>query len=638
MKKIIIGLFFCFAYHFGFSQLFVKSGSYMYVSNTLLYTKGDVELDGSSNLYLRKEGQLLQGGTTANGVNKGTGTLSVFQEGTVNNYAYNYWCSPVGNVSSTSTGNRDFGISLLNVPTNSPTPTIGFTPATITTSTYNGSCSTGAMTIAAYWIYTFHTPSTSYTGWTYSGPATNISAGRGFSMKGVAGDDLTDVGETDVNNPDLGPNKDNQRYDFRGKPNDGDISIAVEGDKFTLTGNPYPSAMDLNQFFDGNPNLDGKAYYWVQDKTINSHNLTAYSGGYSTYNFADADVFANSGSTSGYIFTDAVFTNYDLGGNPISVPIPPAGTYANKGRFAPIGQGFMVKGATGVPGGSTATLKNTYRVFVKEGTGNDSVFQRNANASPATDFGFYGDIPNLSGIDFTQVSKAPPPHIKINSTLNGSAVRQLAIGFRNNSLDGVDRSDAKSPDTASNLPIDAYMVLGNQEYTQSVTSFNINKRFAIGFKNNGTTIASYKVQVYEFVNFDAAEHVYLYDGETGLYHDIKDNFYEVTLAPGVYNNRFEVTFTNTLLGVDANMADSFVIVQNNPNQQLAISNPNLFDVKAVALYDISGKLVVNKENLGAQSYYHLSTSLLSEGVYVVKLQTADNKSITQKIIVKKKNN
>ena len=629
------------------AQLFVKTGSFIFNKASSVYVKGNIQLDGTSNFYLRNEGQLLQG-TTSTSTNTGTGKISVFQEGTVNNYCYNYWCSPVGGATALTSGNEPFGITMFNVPTGDSGHIISNSAGT-TFSTYNGTSSTEALTIAAYWIYTYHIPSTNYInindgngGWTQSGNTSNISAGRGFSMKGVSGDDLTYAGETTYNNASTGSDKDNQRYDFRGKPNDGDITIDVKRDKYTLTGNPYPSAIDLNLFFDGNPNLDGKAYYWEQDKTIASHSIAAYSGGYSTYNFANADVSANpdsGGSTSGYIYTAAVFVNYDLAGNPINVPAPPSGTYVNKGRFAPIGQGFMVKGASILPVNTTvtATMKNSYRVFVKEGSANESVFQKSGNATTSSDFDFYDDILNVAGIDYTQISKAPPPHIKINSTLNSSAVRQVAIGFRSNSLDGVDRADAKSPDTQSNLPIDVYMVLNNEEYVHSVTSFDINKRFPIGFKNNGQTVATYKIQVAEFVNFDAAEDVYLYDGLTNNYYNIKNNYYELTLAPGVYNNRFEITFLNTTLGLDDNLSSNFVIVQNNSNQLLSIANPNLLDVKSVILYDILGKSIFDKVNLGANSSYEFSTSSLSEGVYVVKLITADNKSLGQKIIVRKSN-
>jgi len=608
------------------AQLYVKTGSFIYNKDSSVFVKGALELNGTGNFYLRKDGQLLQG-TTSTSTNTGTGKLSLFQEGTVHNFAYNYWSSPVGLATNLTTGNEPFGITLLNRPTTN----VDSTPIT-TTGSYNGTTSNSSLNIASYWIFKYPTPSTSYTAWVQSGATSNIVAGQGFTMKGTSGTDSTViVDETQsMNNPGS-----KQRYDFRGKPNDGNIDIVVEGDKYTLTGNPYPSALDLNKFFDDNPNLDGKAYFWVQDPTIMSHNLTSYSGGYATYNFADAAV----GASVGYIYTAATLVNYDLGGNPLTLPNPPGfipPTIA--GRFAPIGQGFMVMGKSGVPANSTATFKNVHRAFVKEGT--TSVFQKSGNSttSEPTDYGFYGELLNVAGTDYTTISKAPPPHIKINSTLNGSAIRQVAIGFKPGSIDGVDRADAKSPNTQSNLPIDMYMVLDNTEYIHSVTTFDINKRFPIGFKNTGTGLATFKVQVAELVNFNAAEKVYLYDGLTGVYTNIRSQYVELNLAPGVYNNRFEITFKDAAaLGLEDNLSNNFIVVQNNSNQLLSISNPNALDVKSVALFDILGKQLFNKVNLGTNTTYEFPTSNLSDGVYVVQLQTTDNKSLSQKIIVKRNN-
>ena len=65
-----------------------------------------------------------------------------------------------------------------------------------------------------------------YSEWIHVQSATSINPGEGFTMKGTAG------------------SGDAQRYDFRGKPNNGTISVSVENNQFTLTGNPYPSALD----------------------------------------------------------------------------------------------------------------------------------------------------------------------------------------------------------------------------------------------------------------------------------------------------------------------------------------------------------------------------------------------------------
>ena len=57
---------------------------------------------------------LIQGtGTTGN---SGVGELSVYQSGNTNQWAYNYWCSPVGNNSS-SLGNESARINLIDEAT-----------------------------------------------------------------------------------------------------------------------------------------------------------------------------------------------------------------------------------------------------------------------------------------------------------------------------------------------------------------------------------------------------------------------------------------------------------------------------------------------------------------------------------------
>jgi hypothetical protein len=125
----------------------------------------------------------------------------------------------------------------------------------------------------------------------------------------------------------------------------------------------------------------------------------------------------------------------------------------------------------------------TYRVFKNEGVVNNSEFHRLASNGNATaDYGNYGEIPNVAGTDYTQINKAPTPHININASLNGQAVRQIAICFLPNAVDGVDLADSKSADTELNLPFDMYFYLDNKEYIHTTTSFDIHKTFPVGFK------------------------------------------------------------------------------------------------------------------------------------------------------------
>ena len=430
-------------------------------------------------------------------------------------------------------------------------------------------------------------------------------------MKGVSGTDATTVIGVQ-NNP---GNK--QRYDFRGKPNDGNVSVSVIGTagNMTLTGNPYPSAIDLNLFLtdiSNTPFIDGTALFWEHNPSIASHFLASYQGGYGVYN----------GTSS--VYTPAVFYAYDGAGNQTGTASTPMNMYQR--RFCPVGQGFMLRGTA--PG--TVQFKNSYRVFKNEGVASNSEFHRNSDPGTLADYGNYGNIPNVAGTDYTLISKAPTPHININGLLNNQALRQVALCFMADASDGVDLADSKSPDTNSNLPFDMYLYLGNSEYINSTTNFDINKRYPLGFKNN--VPATFKIKVADFINFEAVN-VYLYDRESQTYYDIKNSEYELTLPAGVNNSRFEVTFTNGALGLESLSADTFDIVQNNNSQKISISNPKLMDLKSVSLYDMGGKLIFNKTDLGSKSNYQFSTSGISDAVYIVKIVTSTNEDFGRKITV-----
>jgi hypothetical protein len=138
------------------------------------------------------------------------------------------------------------------------------------------------------------------------------------------------------------------------------------------------------------------------------------------------------------------------------------------------------------------------------------------------------------------------------------------------------------------------------------------------------------------LNFTSANAVYLHDKTTDLYHDIKNDFYDLTLPAGVNNTQFEITFkSNATLGIDETARQSFVVYQNNSTKNLTISNPLLLDLATCNLYDVAGKLIFNKKDLGANSSYTFSTSGLSDGIYIVKIATKDKIEVGQKIIIRR---
>jgi hypothetical protein len=562
-------------------DMYVKANTYVYVSNQDIYIKNGLELNAStSNFYLRNDGQLLQG-TTGVGANKGVGNLSVFQEGSVNNYQYSYWCSPVGNVGAATSVNNPFGIGLLG----RPTTVTATTPATILGSNnYDGTAS--PLGISPYWIYKF-TNNSLYSDWVQVGSGLTVNAGEGFTMKGSSGTDTTIVNGVQ-NNPD----GKHQRYDFKGKPNDGTINIPVLVGELTLTGNPYPSAIDLPAFLNAELNCTGVAYFWEQDKMVNSHYIADYRGGYATY----------SGSN---IYVPAIFYSYDGSGAEITSMTTPGNIYERK--YTPIGQGFMIEGLHN----GNVQMKNSYRVYVKEGAATLSQFEKRSNTKK------------------TNVTTVEMPQIRFNTLLDNGPISQMVLGFDPVSTENIDRAmDAASPNDG---PANNYFVINGGEYIINVLPFDIDKKIPIGFRNYAE--ANYKITVSVMENIPEVTNVFLHDKTTNLYYDIKNSFYDLTLPAGTYNNRYEITFANGTLGVDDVASKSFVVRQDNKNKNLIISNPLQLELATCSLYDVVGRLIFTKTKLGTDSTYTFPTSELSNGIYIVKLSTNDKNEMGQKIIV-----
>lgn len=598
MKKITLLIYIISIQSFG--QIYVGASTPVYVKNQVLFVKQDINLAANSNLYLRNLSQLVQG-TTGTSTNVGTGIVSIYQEGTADNFDYNYWCSPVG-INVAASGNQNFGITMLNRPTTSTAST----PATILPlANYDGSAN--PLSIASRWIYKL-TNANSYSQWVQVGTTTTIAPGEGFTMKGTSGSDAVDPEGTGiVNNPGTGA----QRYDFRGKPNDGNITVTVGANNAsTLTGNPYPSALHLNAFLLDplNNACTGIAYFWEQDKTVNSHLIAAYRGGYATYS---PGTLGSNG-----IYVPATFNSYNGDGSLNNV-----GTtfgLMRERKYAPIGQGFVIKGAAD----GTVTFRNSYRIFYKEGE-SLSHFEKPARNKTTAKSG------ETAKNEEAEASN-DIPHIRINAIINNQFTRQLALAFLPEATDGIDKGiDALSMD--NNFPNDAFFLLEGKNYVIQGINFDITKQIPLTVKAAAST--TLKFYIPEVINFDPSQNIFLYDAADGSFHNIKTGNYEVTIPQGVYPDRFKITFTNKGLGTNEETKNNFFIMQDNAARSLKASNPDLIQFKSFHLYDISGKTVRSKKNLGAEENYSFSTSGLSSGVYIATFLTAENKKISQKVII-----
>lgn len=606
LKKNIIAIGLFFLPFSLLAQLYVSANNFVFAKGEYVFVTKNLELkENNSNFYLRDNAQLLQGSSTED-KNKGMGTLSLFQQGSTNNFHYNYWCSPVG-LSNISEGNSAFGITQLKDITSLIT---SIDATQISMNNYDGTASP-TLSIAPLWINKLSKKS-GYSDWINVGYTATLLAGEGFTMKGTSG----------TNNFTVNGIKNNagsqQRYDFRGRPNNGDISIPIADQEFTLTGNPYPSAIDLSLFLQGNSNCTGIAYFWEQDKSTSTHFIADYKGGYGS--------FSPVSRLGTGVYIPATFYTYDGSGNSVAETGSPTGNSGK--RFLDIGQGFLIDGV----GTGSVLMKNEYRVYVKQAPipatgsrvkGYDKLKIKSGNMQ---------QIPSVSGFDYTKVSLLPTPQIRINTLMNNQGVRQLALAFDPAATDGIDHAmDAYSSGDSDQA--DAYFVIENSDFVINVLNFDINKKIAIGFRNNEE--ASYKLTVQEVINFTDTDEVYLHDKVNNKFFDIKNDFHELILPAGENNSQFEITFkSDSSLGIVDNKNERFIIYQDNSAKKLTIENPQAIELEICGLYDVAGKLIFLKKDLGSASSQQFSTAGLGDGIFIVKMITKDKEVVGKKIIIK----
>ncbi len=572
-----------------FSQLSVRNDAFIFIDDEIVFVEDDINLnEANSSVYLRNEAQVIQGtGITGN---SGVGELSVYQEANVDEYEYNYWCSPIGSKTSNSV-NNPFGITFLN----DATGLITSTPATVAHVTgYNSTSS--PLTIEPYWIWKF-IASDAYSGWVHVQGATSLNPGEGFTMKGTAGSGGA------------------QQYDFRGKPNNGTISVNVLHNHFTLVGNPYPSALDALAYIHDTENaavITGTLYFWEQNPNVNSHNLKAYDGGYASYTINAAGTVET--------YTAATFSTYD--GNGV---INGAGSGSPSGkrprRYIPIGQGFMVEGTAM----GTVKAKNSHRVYKKESIATDSTeFFKNSNTKKKIS-------KNINGF-----SKVPNDYkrFRLNVDFNNTYTRQLVETFHNSATESFDYGLESKINENDVLALDAHWLVDGKSYVAEALPFDATLRIPLAIKLNKES--QIRIRIADIQNFESEQPIYLVDTENNTFVDLKTQDFNINLEAKNYTNRFEIAFIENSLSTTETNFDDIKVFQNNNISELKISNPNALNIKGFSLFDVTGKEVQRRKILNVKKEYAFSTKSLNNGVYIVQINLDNNQVFNKKIMVTNK--
>ncbi len=578
-------------------------------SDSQLNVSWYLKLDGK--IDLEGESQLVQGADSQLDVTS-AGNIERDQQGTRDLFTYNYWSSPVG-VSNIVSNNNNYTLpNVLKDGTNAASPAA----ITFLTSGYNGAVGP-PLKIADYWIWKYaNQPANNYSSWQHVRSTGSILAGEGFTMKGVTNTSGNIVLE--------------QNYVLNGKPNNGNISLTLAANNDYLIGNPYPSALDADEFIKDNISnmetngrntsgnvINGALYFWDHFAS-STHVLAEYQGGYATYTLM--------GGTAA-ISNDARINA--TGG--IGTKIPE--------RYIPVSQGFFVSsvldaglvGLTQPVVGGTILFKNSQRIFKKE-----------AVTGSNTGSVFLGVNPGSSKEQIAEETSSETAKI-IDARQKIRLMFDSPKGYHRELMVGVDENASNNFDLGYDAPLiesnkeDMFWQFNNTKFTiQAVDNFDKKQVLPIGIKTSKVGLSTIRIETLE--NIEDTLQVYVHDKDADTYHNLRESAFTFNLSAGEYLNKYEITFTTPdvkgqSLGITDNELNAVEVYYSNETKSIVLVNPNLSEIKNIELLNILGQSITIFQTVVQQKISEYKVKNLSSGTYVLKMNTVSG-SVSKKVLVK----
>lgn len=388
----------------------------------------------------------------------------------------------------------------------------------------------------------------------------NMNPGSGYATEGLTGT----TGK--------------QNISFTGKPNNGRILVNIfENDDtdldndFNLIGNPYPSAINIEEFFDMNISIiHPTAYLWTHNTPISNGD----SGDFSTEDYATY--------------------NY-MGGTGVGGPIPDK----NFGSS----QGFFVRAINS----GTAEFNNSMRLE----NANDQFFKENNSKNKIE-------------------AKGAKDRIWLNLTTDKAGFNQLLIGFTENATPGVDSGyDALKIDGGNS--INFYSTIENEKYSiQGLNTFASEMTVDLGFD---TKVAPrlFTISIDNAEGVLQNSEVYLVDKELSITHNLKESDYNFEVEKeGSNPNRFTLQFIDgtVLATYEENILNKeFTISQGDG---LIIKSKEM--VRSIKVFDVLGRKLIDKKP--NKKSFNLESNAINKGTILIVEATLENNAVVSKKTIK----
>jgi hypothetical protein len=383
-----------------------------------------------------------------------------------------------------------------------------------------------------------------------------------------------------------------------GRPNNGQFTFGITrgtittppnafttefDDNWNLVGNPYPSAIDAEEFLVANQTkIQGSVWIWKHGLVPSVATSPFYEN--FIYNYSSSDYIKYNGLGS---------TEPD--------------TFA--GKIA-LGQGFMVSML------DTAGVSNTL------------LFTNNMRSDAS--FGAYDNA------DFFRIGTPPSETIEEKSRIwldifnntSGQMDRTL-MGYSTNSTMGIDH--IYDCVFVPRLDVSLFSIVEDKPFIIQgrAMPFDINDRVPMGInimEAGSHTIAIHKTDGL----FEGLSEIYIEDALLNITHDLKQAPYIFTSDIGLFNNRFSIKYTNTTLG-NPEFENTNAIVVSTKNKIITVTS-SIEKMDAITVFDVLGReLFSSKENNSNQ--ITIDTISQSNQALIVKIKLNNGKTLTRKTVL-----
>lgn len=367
---------------------------------------------------------------------------------------------------------------------------------------------------------------------------------------------------------------------FKGVPNNGTISFPLasyitNGNNYNLVGNPYPSAIDINQFLNSNSQtIEGVVYFYQHTLTMNALGI-----------FPEGTNYASRTSTGGTCAT-AVAENNPAYHTPALIP----------SNVLQVGQGFFVKAKSS----GAVNFTNSMRI---SGQGHHFI---KAAANLVENHHLWLNLVSETSTDINQilVGYLPDATQEVDSKFDGLSYGNTG-SFLYSVIDG-----------------GSYVIQGR------ALPFETTDEVTLGF--NCTSAGTYSIKITDMDGlFIGSQEVFIRDNLTGTDTNIKIAPYTFTSNVGTFNSRFKIVYAQALGVPSTTFTQNSIIVYKNLDE-FHISTKGIV-MKDILVYDILGR-VIYKQNSINKTTTVLKGLETTNQVVLLKIISDDNQSVTIKVI------